>query len=608
MAEGNKMRIFDFKKKETLPPEVIAQQAAEQAAREALAKSTTTIRDVIAPAALRVDFNYLQIGNHYLRSFFVYSYPRYLYTDWLSPVINAGFSINTSIYIYPVGSKETLKKLRTKSAQIQSVFAEQSQKGLVRDPALETAYQDVEELRDTLQRGESKFFKASLYFTIYAGSLEELNALTGTLENELGSQLVLSKQTLMQQEQGFNSTLPLMNNELMITKNFDTGALSTFFPFVSNELSRNEGILYGINRHTNGLVIFDRFTLENANSVVLAKAGAGKSYAIKIEMLRQLMTGSEVIVIDPENEYEELSDAVGGAYLNININSTERINPFDLPRVDAENAAEAEDHLRSNIIILHGLVKIMVGGKLTATEDNLLDQGLVQAYAAKGITKDPQTHGLQPPTMDDLVRVLSSMRGAERLATSLGKYSQGTYAGLFNKQTNISLDNKFVVFSIRDLEEELRPMAMYMVLNFIWNRIRSEKKRRLLTVDEAWILMKYEDSAQFLFSIAKRCRKYYLGLTTISQDVDDFVSSSYGRAIINNSSMTLLFKQHPAAVDKVARVFNLTQAEKYFLLNSEVGEGIFFAGQNHVAMQVVASYQEDLLINTNPVREEEQGY
>jgi type IV secretory pathway VirB4 component len=316
------------------------------------------------------------------------------------------------------------------------------------------------------------------------------------------------------------------------------------------------------------------------------------------------MLGSEVMVIDPENEYEELCDAVGGAYLNININSTERINPFDLPKADPGNLQEAEDHLRSNIIILHGLVKVMVGGKLTPTEDNLLDQGLVQTYAAKGITKDPSTHGLQPPTMDDLVHVLGSIRGAERLTASLTKYSAGTYAGLFNKQTNVSLDNKFVVFSIRDLEEELRPIAMYMVLNFIWNRVRSDKKKRLLTVDEAWILMKYEDSAQFLFSIAKRARKYYLGLTTISQDVEDFLGSPYGRAIISNSSLNFLLKQHPAVVDKVARVFNLTQAEKYFLLNSEVGEGLFFAGMNHVAVQVVASYQEDLLINTNPAEEE----
>lgn len=588
-----------FNRNTQAPAELVAQQAAETA----FLKGVSTVKDVIAPSGLSVEFSHIQIGNHFLRSFFVYSYPRYLYTDWLTPLINADFSMNTSIYIYPVESKEILKKLRTKSAQLQSTFAEQEQKGLVRDPQLETAYQDVEDLRDSLQRGEDRFFRACLYFTVIAKDLEELSSLTGTLESILGGHLILTKQTLMQQEQGFNSTLPIAKNELMIAKNFNTSSLSTFFPFVSNELSRNEGILYGINRHTNGLVIFDRFTLENANSVVLAKSGSGKSYAVKLEMLRYLMLGVEVIVIDPEKEYEELSDAVGGSYLNLSINSPERINPFDLPRVEPGKPNEAEDNLRSNVIILHGLIKIMVGGKLSPTEDNILDQALIQTYAAKGITKDPNTHGLQPPTIDDLVRVLASTRGGERLTASLKKYSEGTYSGLFNNQTNVYLNSKFVVFSIRDLEEELRPIAMYMILNFIWNKIRGEKKKRLLTVDEAWILMKYEDSAQFLFSIAKRARKYYLGLTTISQDVEDFLGSAYGKAIINNSSLTLLMKQHPAVIDKISRVFNLTRAERYFLLSSEVGEGLFFAGQNHVGIQAIASYQEDLLINTNPNRE-----
>jgi type IV secretory pathway VirB4 component len=559
-----------------------------------------TIRDIIAPAAIKVEFKYLQLGDYYIRSFFVYSYPRYLYTDWLSPVINADFAIDTSMYIYPVNSKEILQKLRTKSAQIQSTVSEQAQKGLVRDPMLETAYQDVEELRDTLQRGENKYFKSSLYFTIYAKTMEELDSQTNFLENLLGGQLVLTKQTFLQQEQGLNSTLPLCHDELLITKNLDTEALSTFFPFVSSDLSRNEGILYGINRHTNGLVIFDRFKLENANSVVLAKSGAGKSYAIKLELLRYLMFDSEVIIIDPENEYETLCDSLGGAYLNISANSDSRINPFDLPLIPAGDQEEGEDSLRSNVIMLHGLIKVMMGGKLTPTEDNLLDQALVQTYAAKGITIDPATHGLTPPTMGDLQKTLASIRGCERLSESLKRYTEGTFSGVFNQLSNISLNNKFIVFSIRDLEEQLRPMAMYMVLNFIWNRVKSERKKRILAVDEAWILMKYEDSAQFLFSIAKRARKYYLGLTTIVQDVEDFLTSIYGKAIVNNSSLTLLLKQHPATVDLVSQVFNLTQAEKYFLLNAEVGEGLFFAGLNHIALKVVASYQEDLLVTTNP--------
>lgn len=560
-------------------------------------EGVTTIRDIIAPAAMQVESNYIILGTHYIRSFFVYNYPRYLYTDWLSPVINTNFAIDVSMFIYPVNSKEILQKLRTKTAQIQSTIVEQQQKGLVRDPMLETAYQDVEELRDVLQKGEGKFFKSSLYFTIYAQSLEELDSLSNFLENLLGGQLILTKPGVLQQEQGLNSTLPYCNDELLITKNLDTGALSTFFPFVSSELSRNEGILYGLNRHTNGIVIFDRFKLENANSVVLAKSGSGKSYTVKLEALRYLMFGTEVLIIDPENEYEELCNALGGTYVNISINSQNKINPFDLPNMPDE---DGKSILRSNIIMLHGLVKIMMGGKLTAVEDNLLDQALVQTYAAKGITPDAATHNLTPPTMSDLQKTLASINGAERLATSLSKYTTGTFSGLLNEQSNVSLNNKFVVFSIRDLEEELRPIAMYMTLNFIWNRVKSERKKRLLMVDEAWILMKHEDSAQFLFSIAKRARKYYLGLTTISQDVEDFLGSAYGKAIVSNSSLTFLMKQHPAAVNLVTEVFNLTQAEKYFLLNCEVGEGLFFAGLNHVAIKVEASYQEDLLVTTNP--------
>jgi type IV secretory pathway VirB4 component len=588
------MALFGNKKQ--VDPAVQAQINAEKM----LSEGITTIKDIIAPAAMEVDFSWIRIGSFYVRSFFVYSYPRYLYTEWLSPIINADYAVNTAMYIYPVNSKEILSKLRTKSGQIESTVAEQQQKGLVRDPKLETAYQDVEELRDSIQKGEVKFFKSSLYFTLFAKSLEELESLTNSIESLLGGQLVLTKPTFMQQEQGFNCTLPLGKDELMVSKNLDTASLATFFPFVSSELSRNEGILYGINRHTNGLVIFDRFKLENANSVVLAKSGSGKSYTVKLELLRYLMLGSEVIIIDPEKEYEDLCSAIGGSYLNININSDYRINPFDLPHVTPQNQEEAKDHLRSTIIILHGLIRIMVGGKLSANEDNLLDQALSQTYAAKGITQDPQTHNLAAPLMGDLVKVLSSITGAERLAASLKKYSEGTYAGVFNMPTNIDLENRMVVFSIRDLEDELRPIAMYMVLNYIWGKIRSEQKRRVLAVDEAWILMKYDDSAQFLFSIAKRARKYYLGLTTISQDVEDFLGSQYGRAIVSNSSLNILLKQHPATIDTVSKVFNLTQAEKYFLLNSEVGEGLFFAGLNHVAIQVVASYQEDLLINTNP--------
>jgi len=448
-----------------------------------------------------------------------------------------------------------------------------------------------------LSRGESKLFHFALYFTIYAKEKEELDEATKQLESALNSQLVYVKQANLQQEQGFDSCLPLCKDKLKILHNMDTSALSTCFPFVSSELSSNTGILYGINRHNNGLVLFDRFDLENANSVVLAKAGAGKSYSVKLEILRSLMLGTEVIIIDPENEYKKLCDAVGGSYLNLSLNSPKRINPFDLPKL--ANKEDSRDALRSNVITLHGLMKLIFG-KLDAKQDDILDKALIETYASKGITSDPSTHHLKPPTMEDLQRVLLSITGGNELALMLRKFTSGSFAGLFNEQTNINLDNPFVVFSIRDLEDELRPIAMYIVLNYIWNKVKSEMTRRILVVDEAWYLLKHEDSAQFLFSIAKRARKYYLGLTTISQDVEDFLGSPYGKAIVTNSSLSLLLKQHPAAVDMVVKTFNLTEAEKYFLLNAEVGEGLFFAGLNHVAIQMMASYLEDQIVTTNP--------
>jgi type IV secretory pathway VirB4 component len=599
------LNLFDQEAKENKEAEKKAEQTRLEAKR-VYEEGMVTLRDLIAPSAMEVNNSYIKVGEYFVRSFFAYTYPRYLYTDWLSPVINVDFEVDISMFVNPLDTKEMMTKLRTKVSQIESTYSEQQEKGMVRDPLLQTAHEDVEELRDLLQRGESRFFKFSLYFTIYSTTQEELEQLTNLLETNLGGLLVYIKPAALQQEDCYNSSLPLGNDTMQITRNFDTGSLSTSFPFVSSELSNNEGILYGINRHNNGLVLFDRFTLENANMVVLAKSGSGKSYAIKLEALRSMMLGTEVIIIDPENEYQTLCEAVGGSYLSVSLNSDYRINPFDLPK-SASGSTEGEDILRSNIIMLHGLVRLMLGGKLTALEDNILDRGIIEAYASRGITSDARTHGLTPPLMSDLEKVLSSIKGGEEMAERLKRYTTGTFSGLFNQQSNLNLENQFIVFNIRDLEEELRPLAMYIVLNYIWNRVKSERKKRMLIIDEAWIMMKYEESAQFIYSIAKRARKYYLGMTTISQDVDEFISSSYGRAIINNSSLTLLLKQHPAIADMIAKVFSLTQAEKFFLLNCEIGEGLFFAGLSHVAIKIVPSYQEDLLITTNPEQLNQMG-
>lgn len=562
-----------------------------------------SVKDLISPGALEIEFNYLKLGNKFVRTLFVFTYPRFIYTNWLSPIINFDVTMDISMFIYPVETRAILESLKKKVGQMESTAVMSAEKGQVRDPAIETALQDAEEMRDSLQKGIEKFYQFSLYFTIYADSLEELENLSKSLETTLGGKLVYTKQANLQMEQGFNSTLPQATDQLMVTRNMDTSSLSTTFPFASMELTQNEGILYGINQHNNGLIIFDRFSLENANSVTFATSGAGKSYAVKIEALRSLMFGTDIIIIDPENEYERLCQAVGGSYLKLSLKSKYRINPFDLPKISEEDGEE-QDILKTNIIMLSGLLKVMLG-TLSPEEEAILDRALTETYALKDITSDPKTHKNEPPLMEDLEAVLENMKGAESIIAKLSKYTKGTFAGLFNEPTNINLDNKFIAFSLRDLEEQLRPIAMYMVMGLVWNNIKYFKKKRLLIIDEAWLLMQHEDSAKFIYSLAKRARKYYLGIATISQDVEDFLTSQYGRAVVTNSSMQLLLKQSPASVDLIVKSFRLTEGERELLLRANVGEGLFFAGQNHVAIKIYASYSEDKLITTNPEELEE---
>jgi conjugal transfer ATP-binding protein TraC len=565
----------------------------EQTYREGL----TTLKDLIAPSSLKFDSSHFELNGKYGRSFFVLAYPRFLSTNWLSFIIYSESALDVSMFIYPIDSATILKKLKSKVGEIGSQMTINQEKGMVRDPLLETAYHDVEQLRDSLQQGTEKYFRFALYFTLYADDLKELDKNSTVLESALGSKLIVTKRALMQTEGGFNASLPLGLDELDVASNLNTSPLSTTFPFVSSDLTGNDGILYGINRHNNSLILFDRFQMENANYVVFAKSGAGKSYAVKLEILRSLMVGTEVIVVDPENEYKHLADAVGGTYLNISLNSDFRINPFDLPigMQDADNA----DILRSAIINLMGLMNLILG-KLDPTEEALLDKALWQTYAKKDITETSDFRTAEMPVMTDLIEILSGMVGGESLAQRLAKFTEGTFAGLLNQPTNVVLNNQLLVFSIRDLEEQLRPIAMYIILGHIWNIVRAELKKRILVLDEAWILMQHEDSARFVFGIAKRARKYYLGLTTITQDVADFMASPYGKPIVTNSSIQLLLKQSPAAIDVIAETFFLTEGEKYLLLESDVGEGIFFAGLKHAAIKIYASYVEDQIITTDP--------
>ncbi len=556
--------------------------------------------DLIAPAAIDVRKKDIVLNDTYVRTLYVYNWPNFIYPNWLAPIVNFDAKLDIAHFIYPADNKAIMRMLRKKVTEIRSSIRMLEQRGIVRDPTLEAALQDAEELRDLLARGQEKLFQLGMYITMYADSEEQMKKLQTDIESILGGKIVLTKPAMFQMEHGWTSTLPLCLDELEINRNMNTSPLAASFPFSSSDFAEDKGILYGINRHNDSLVIFDRFGLPNANANIFATSGAGKSFTAKMELLRYLITGTEILVIDPENEYTDLCEAVDGTFIPISIQSSARINPFDLPKAVRGEEASPGEILRAAIISLHGLFKLMLG-TLTPSEEGILDKAIIDTYALRGITMDNALEGgTPPPTLHDLVDVLLTTEGGENMARTLQKYTTGSFAGLFDQPTNLELDSHMVVFQIRDLEEQLRPIAMYIVLNFVWNRVRSEFKQRILVVDEAWNLMQYEDSARFLYSIIKRARKYFLGVTTITQDVDDFVESPYGRPIITNSALQILMKQSPATVDGLQKLFYLTDGEKYVLLNSDVGQGILFAGFRHVAIQFVAGPEETALITTKP--------
>lgn len=598
------MAFFNiFSKKQTDVP--IAPILPEQIYKQGVLE----LQDVIAPSALKITPREINLGDKIARTFFVMSYPRVLTDSWFAPIINLDRVLDISIFIHPIDSAEILKKFQKKVAEVQSQIMTREQKGLVRDPVLDTAYRDLEDLRDQLQQAQEKLFDVGVYISIYGKTTEELDKTESEIKSMLESRLVYVKPALFQQEQGFKSVLPLGGDELGVNSKLNSSPLSSIFPFVSFDLTSDKGILYGVNRHNASLVLFDRFSLENYNSVIFAKSGSGKSYATKLEILRTLMFDTEVIVIDPEREYEFLSQAVGGRYFNISLNSEHHINPFDLapPREDESGA----DVLRSNIVALVGMFRIMLGG-LTPEEDAIIDKAITETYALKDITPDSDFSQIEPPLLSDFELVLAGMSGSESLVQRLSKYTKGTWSGFINQPTNVDLNKKFVVFSVRDMEDDLKPVAMYLITHFIWNAVRKTLKKRLLVIDEAWWMMKTEDTASFLYGMAKRGRKYYLGLATITQDVDDFLKSPYGLPMITNSSLQLLLKQSPTTIDNLQKTFNLSDEEKFLLLESDVGEGIFFAGMKHVAIKIIASYTEDQIITSDPsqvlaLRKQKQG-
>ncbi len=557
------------------------------------------LKDVLAPSALEITPMFVRLGEKLARTIFVFSYPRYLHTNWFSPIINLDKIFDISMHIHPVDTSTILRTLRRKVTEVQSQISAREDKGLVRDPILDTAYRDLEELRDKLQQAQERLFNYGLYITVYGLNENELNTAESEIKSLLEARLVYTKPALFQQAEGFQSTLPFNIDKLQINTYLNSSPISSSFPFVSFDLTSNKGILYGINRHNNSLILYDRYSLPNANSVIFGVSGGGKSYVTKLEILRSLMWDVDVIVIDPEREYEYLAQSVNGSYVNVSLTSKNHINPFDLP-VPREDESPA-DVLRSNVINLIGLFRIMLGG-LSQEEDSVLDQAISETYASRDITPESDFSKIVPPTLSDLELVLASTQGGESLAMRMKKYTTGTWAGFINQQTNLEIRNRLVVFSVRDIEDELRPVGMFLILRYIWNVVRTTLKKRLLVVDEAWWLMKNEDGGSFLFGIAKRARKYYLGLSTITQDVSDFLNSPYGKPIITNSSIQILLKQSPATIDAVMQTFNLTEEEKFLLLESERGEGIFFAGLKHVAIKVMASYTEDQIITSDPAQ------
>ena len=555
------------------------------------------LKDIIAPSALKITPRGISLGEKILRSFFVISYPRFLSEGWFSPIINMDRVFDVSIFVHPIETSRVLRQFQRKVAEVQSQIHSREEKGLVRDPKLDVAYQDLENLRDQLQQAQERLFDVGLYITIYGDNDSELDKMESEIKSILEAKLIYVKPALFQQEQGYKSTLPLGNDLLEVHSKLNSSPLSSLFPFTSFDLTSDKGILYGVNRHNSSLVLFDRFSLENYNSIVFGQSGGGKSYATKLEILRTLMFDTEVIVIDPEREYEYMAEATGGRYFKISLNSEHHIDPFDLPVPGPDESAA--NVLRSNIINLVGLFRLMMGG-LTAEEDAIVDRAITETYALKDITAESDFRTIEPPLMSDFEMVLVGMEGGESLAQRFSKYTKGTWSGFINRPSNVDINKKFAVFSLRDMEDELKPIAMYIVTHYIWNVIRKDLKKRLLVIDEAWWMMKSEDTASFLMSMVKRGRKYFLGVATVTQDVGDFLKSPYGLPIITNSSIQILLKQSPTIIDELQKVFNLTDEEKFLLLESDVGEGIFFAGLKHVAIKNIASYTEDQIITSDP--------
>jgi hypothetical protein len=568
-----------------------------ESTKDLLYDETIGIPDKIAPAAFEVDFNDVKINDLYIRTIIVNDYKK-AYPGMLESLINYEEPIDISMYYYPIDTGEIVDKIRRKIAELEAQLNLELESGKVPNAYAKVALQDALKQQEELASGVERYFHFALYITIKGETLSDLNNLTSTVISDLSSKEMNTKLPTLKMENAFKSSLPYGFDRLRQTRNMDTSSIAMTFPFTSSDLSQEKGILYGINTYNRGLVVFDRFSMPNANMVVLASSGGGKSFFVKLEIIRSLMLGTECIVIDPENEYEDLCKSVGGAYVSFSQDGKNKLNPFELPA----GAESNEDELRLKELSLQGFFKILFG-TLSTRGTSILDRAIRMCYREKGITNDKSTFVNEPPRMEDLYKTLRAMEEmeAQDMALKIERFLVGSASGIFDKKTNIEISNSLTIFSIRDLSEELRPLAMYLMLDFIWTKIKRERKRRILAIDEAWVLMKYPDSALFINSVAKRARKYYLGLTTITQEVSDFLNTDYGRAVVTNSSIQVLFRQSPVAIDGLAGTFDLSEGEKAYLLSVPPGNGLFFAGTNHVSIDVKASPTEYALVTSNPV-------
>lgn len=540
--------------------------------------------DVLSYAGLEENIDYLCIDGVYIRTLYISGYPFVASSGWLDSLINFNHDTDISYHVHEVNALHALPKLHRKITELESTKRAMMRAGKIVGSEITDPLESAIELRDKIQRGQEKLFQMSIYVCVRAESLEELNKTTKLLEATMSARLFYSKVARYQQLEALQSILPRGEDQLMQKRNLDSSSAALTFPFMSSELVQESGILYGVNKSNNSLVILDRFSLHNANSIVFAQSGSGKSYTTKVEILRQLMQGTKVLVIDPEREYKCLSETVGGTYIKLSAKSKEKINPFDLATT-LHTKADLAEHVQD----LTAVIDLMAEG-LDKREKAAVDKAILKVY--KKAKK-------QQPLLEDLYAELHAL-GQLHLCERLEKYISGSSAEIFNAHTNIELDNRLVIFDIKDMPANLRPIMMLIISNFIQNQVKAKPEKRMLVIDEGWLLLEHEQSARFIAGLVRRARKYYLGVSFISQQADDFLKSDYGRAIASQSALRILMRQDTTTIKTVVNEFNLSEYEQQFLLTCERGDALIIADQHHVAVKVIASDKEHPLITTDP--------